>query len=109
MLAIEILVVDRRCEIAQSQLNERRDGKGFIWALSGFQRLKVVAAGRTDMSRARQFYGETLALPPAYGGDRQVGHAGKHHIDVEVSRRWLDAQPSGQLNPRITLATTTRT
>jgi catechol-2,3-dioxygenase len=40
----------------------------------GFQRLKVVALAANDMSRARQFYGETLALPPAHEGSRQVGY-----------------------------------
>lgn len=72
----------------------------------GFQRLKVVALAATDMSRARQFYGETLALPPAYEGDRQVGYMLGNIILMlkSVADGWY-AQPSDQLNPRITFAT----
>lgn len=72
----------------------------------GFQRLKVVALAASDMSRARHFYGETLALPAAYEGDRQVGYMLGNVILMlkSVADGWY-AQPSDQLNPRITFAT----
>ena len=40
----------------------------------GFQRIKVIAWSVTDLARANNFYGETLALPPAYEGSEQVGY-----------------------------------
>lgn len=72
----------------------------------GFQRLKVVALAATDLSRARRFYGETLGLPPAFEGARQVGYSLANVILMlkSVPDGWY-AQPSEQLNPRITLAT----
>ncbi len=72
----------------------------------GFQRLKVVALAVTDMARARRFYGETLALPPAYEGERQVGFSlGNVILMLKSSPDGWYAQPSEQLNPRLTLAT----
>lgn len=72
----------------------------------GFQRLKVVALAVTDISRARRFYGETLALPAASEGSRQVGYSLGNVILMlkPVADGWY-AQPTDQLNPRITLAT----
>ena len=72
----------------------------------GFQRLKVVALAATDLARARRFYGETLALPPAFEGERQVGYSLGNVILMlkSVADGWY-AQPSGQLNPRLTIAT----
>lgn len=72
----------------------------------GFKRLKVVALAATDPARARRFYAETLGLPPAYEGRQQVGYSVGNVILMikSVPDGWY-AQPSGQLNPRITLAT----
>lgn len=72
----------------------------------GFQRLKVVALAVEDMERARRFYGETMAFPPAFEGARQVGFLLNNVILMlkSVTDGWY-AGPSDQLNPRITLAT----
>lgn len=72
----------------------------------GFQRLKVVALAATDLARAERFYGETLGLPAAYEGGRQVGYLLGNLILMlkPVSEGWY-AQPSEQLNPRLTIAT----
>jgi catechol 2,3-dioxygenase-like lactoylglutathione lyase family enzyme len=72
----------------------------------GFQRLKVVALAATDLARARRFYGETLALPPAYEGKRQVGYTLGNVIVMlkSVPDGWY-ARPSTELNPRLTVAT----
>ena len=39
----------------------------------GIQKLKVIALAVADLPRATRFYGETLGLPPAFEGARQVG------------------------------------
>ena len=72
----------------------------------GFQRLKVVALAATDLARARRFYGETLALPPAFEGKRQVGYTLGNVILMlkSVPDGWY-ARPSTELNPRLTVAT----
>lgn len=72
----------------------------------GFKRLKVVALAAADPARARRFYAETLELPPAYEGQQQVGYSFGNVILMikSVPDGWY-ARPSGQLNPRITLAT----
>ena len=72
----------------------------------GFQRLKVVALAATDLARARRFYGETLALPPAFEGQRQVGYTLGNVILMlkSVPAGWY-ARPSTELNPRLTVAT----
>ena len=72
----------------------------------GFQRLKVVALAATDLARARRFYGETLALPPAFEGQRQVGYTLGNVILMlkSVPEGWY-ARPSTELNPRLTVAT----
>jgi catechol 2,3-dioxygenase-like lactoylglutathione lyase family enzyme len=72
----------------------------------GFQRLKVVALAATDLARARRFYGETLALPPAFEDKRQVGYTLGNVILMlkSVPEGWY-ARPSTQLNPRLTVAT----
>ena len=41
----------------------------------GLQHVKVVALAVTDLSRAQQFYGEILGLPPAYEGGVLVGYS----------------------------------
>lgn len=72
----------------------------------GFQRLKVVALAAEDMARARRFWGETLGLPPAFEGERQVGYTLGNVIVMlkSVAEGWY-ARPSEQLNPRLTIAT----
>ena len=72
----------------------------------GFQRLKVAALAVNDLARARHFYGETLGLPPAFEGKRQVGYSLGNVILMlkPVADGWY-AQPSDQLNPRLTIAT----
>lgn len=72
----------------------------------GFQGLKVVALAATDLARARHFYGETLAFPPAFEGQRQVGFFMGNVILMlkSVPEGWY-ASPSAQLNPRLTMAT----
>ena len=72
----------------------------------GFQRLKVVALAVTDITRARRFYRETLALPPPFEGSRQVGYAlGNVIVMLKAVAEGGFAQPTDQLNPRLTLAT----
>lgn len=39
----------------------------------GIQKLKVIALAVEDLPRATRFYGETLGLPRAFEGSRQVG------------------------------------
>ena len=72
----------------------------------GFQRLKVVALAVDDPERARRFYGEKLGLEPAFEGERQVGFLFANVIVMlkPVTGGWY-AQPSAQLNPRLTFAT----
>lgn len=71
----------------------------------GFQRLKVVALAAIDLPRAKTFYGETLGLPAAFEGERQVGYTLGNVIIMlkPVADGWY-AQPSAQLNPRLTVA-----
>ncbi len=75
-------------------------------AALGFQRVKVAALAATDLARARRFYGETLGLPPAFEGTRQVGFLLGDVIVMlkSVADGWY-AAPSAQLNPRLTVAT----
>ncbi|WP_153112045.1 VOC family protein [Propionivibrio limicola] len=72
----------------------------------GFQRLKVVALAVDDLARAEHFYRDTLELPPAFEGERRVGFSLGNVILMlkPVSSGWY-AQPSAQLNPRLTFAT----
>jgi catechol 2,3-dioxygenase-like lactoylglutathione lyase family enzyme len=71
----------------------------------GFLKLKVVALAASDLPRARAFYGETLALPAAFEGSRQVGYRLGDVIVMlkPVADGWY-ANPTTQLNPRITFA-----
>ena len=72
----------------------------------GFQRLKVVALAATDVQRAKRFYGEILGLPGAFEGTRQVGYSlGNVILMLKPAADGWYAQPSAQLNPRLTLAT----
>ena len=72
----------------------------------GIQKLKVVALAVTELPRAMRFYGETLGLPPAFEGARQVGFSlGNAIVMLKSSEDGWYALPTDQLNPRITLAT----
>lgn len=69
----------------------------------GFLAIKVLALSVTDLDRANRFYRETLALPPAYEDDEQVGHLlGKTILMLKPD--WY-APPTELLNPRVTIAT----
>ena len=70
------------------------------------RKLKVIALAVEDLPRATRFYCETLGLPPAFEGARQVGFSLGNVIVMLKSRHdgWY-ALPTDQLNPRITLAT----
>lgn len=71
----------------------------------GFQRLKVVALAVDDLARAEEFYRDTLGLPPAFEGKRQVGFTlGNVIIMLKPVQDGWYARPSAQLNPRITFA-----
>ena len=69
----------------------------------GFQRVKVIAIAVTDKDRAERFYGTTLGLAPAFEGEIQAGYFLGQTI-IMLKDNWY-AQPSEQLNPRITIAT----
>lgn len=71
----------------------------------GFRRLKVVALAVNDPARAARFYRDTLGLEPAFEGERQVGFmfAGVIVMLKPTAAGWY-AQPSAELNPRITFA-----
>ena len=67
------------------------------------QSVKVIALAVTNLERAKQFYSETLSLPPAFEDGQQVGNHLGH--TVLLLKADSDARPSASLNPRITLQT----
>lgn len=69
----------------------------------GFKQVKVVALAVSNAERARRFYGETLALPPAYEGGEQVGF---QLGDAILMLKSDGPQPTDAPNPRVTLETT---
>lgn len=69
----------------------------------GFQRIKVIALAVSDKARAERFYGGTLGLAPAFEGEAQVGFLLGQTI-LMLKENWY-AQPSDELNPRVTIAT----
>jgi Lactoylglutathione lyase and related lyases len=69
----------------------------------GLQQIKVVALAVSDLSRAQQFYGEILGLPPAYEGDVLIGYSIGETI-LMLKENWYGT-PTTTPNPRITLAT----
>lgn len=72
----------------------------------GIQKLKVIALAVEDLPRATRFYGETLGLPPAFEGARQVGfQLGNVIVMLKPAHDGWYALPTDHLNPRITLAT----
>jgi catechol 2,3-dioxygenase-like lactoylglutathione lyase family enzyme len=72
----------------------------------GIQKFKVIALAVEDLPRATRFYGETLGLPPAFEGSRQVGfQLGNVIVMLKPAHDGWYALPTDHLNPRITLAT----
>jgi hypothetical protein len=69
----------------------------------GFQRVKVIAWAVQDIDRAHSFYRDTLALPPAFEGDEQVGYYLGDTIFM-LKENWY-APPTDLPNPRVTIAT----
>jgi catechol-2,3-dioxygenase len=69
----------------------------------GFLRIKAIALAVTDRGRAERFYGETLGLPPAFEGGRQVGYLLGQTI-LMLKDDWYGA-PTSLPNPRITIDT----
>jgi hypothetical protein len=69
----------------------------------GFLRTRVIALSVLDLDRANKFYGETLALPPAYEGTVQVGYLLEQTI--LMLKADSDVPPTAAPNPRVTLET----
>ncbi|WP_026295726.1 VOC family protein [Aromatoleum toluclasticum] len=67
----------------------------------GLKRVKVVALAVRDLARAISFYGETLGLPPASEGGRQVGFELGGTV-LMLKDDWYGT-PTAEPNPRITL------
>ena len=67
------------------------------------QNVKAIALAVTDFDRAIKFYTETLSLRPAFEDGKRVGN----HLGHTVLLFKVDsgAQPSANLNPRITIET----
>ncbi len=63
--------------------------------------MKVVALAVRDLARAISFYGETLGLPPASEGGRQVGFELGGTV-LMLKDDWYGT-PTAEPNPRITL------
>lgn len=72
-------------------------------AALNLQSVKVIALAVSNLERAKQFYTETLSLPPAFEDGQQVGN----HLGHTVLMLKADsgALPSASLNPRITIQT----
>jgi catechol 2,3-dioxygenase-like lactoylglutathione lyase family enzyme len=67
------------------------------------QNVKAVALAVTNFDRAIKFYTETLSLRPAFEDGKQVGnHLGNTVLLLKAD---AGAQPSANLNPRITIET----
>ena len=66
----------------------------------GFRCVKVVALSVRDRGRAHRFYGDTLALAPAFEGEEQAGYLlGETLLMLKDDY----ARPTDEPNPRITL------
>jgi catechol 2,3-dioxygenase-like lactoylglutathione lyase family enzyme len=65
--------------------------------------IKVIALAVTDLERARRFYTDTLALPPAFEEGEPVGV--RLGATVLMFKTDTLAQPSSTLNPRVTIET----
>ena len=67
----------------------------------GFLNVKVVAVSVVNSQRASQFYGETLALAPAYEDNQQIGYLlGETILMLKTDS---DQPPTATPNPRVTL------
>jgi hypothetical protein len=69
----------------------------------GFIRVKVIAFSVEDLQRANRFYSQTLAFPPAFEGNDQVGYLLGETI-LMLKPNWY-APPTDKPNPRVTIAT----
>ncbi|MBV8968634.1 MAG: VOC family protein [Verrucomicrobia bacterium] len=68
----------------------------------GFRRVRVVALSVRDLERANTFYGETLALQPAYEDSKMIGYS----LDETILMLKDDlGSPTETPNPRVTLET----
>jgi catechol 2,3-dioxygenase-like lactoylglutathione lyase family enzyme len=68
----------------------------------GFRRVRVVALAVRDLERANKFYGETLALPPAYEDSKMIGYL----VDETILMLKDDLEsPTETPNPRVTIET----
>lgn len=67
------------------------------------QNVKAVALSVTNFDRAIKFYTEILSLRPAFEDGKQVGNHLGH--TVLLFKTDTGAQPSANLNPRITIET----
>ena len=72
-------------------------------AALNLQSVKVIALAVSNLERAKQFYNETLSLPPAFEDGQQVGNHLGH--TVLMLKADSDALPSASLSPRITIQT----
>ena len=72
-------------------------------AALNLQSVKVIALAVSNLERAKQFYTETLSLPPAFEDGQQVGNHLGH--TVLMLKADSDALPSASLSPRITIQT----
>jgi catechol 2,3-dioxygenase-like lactoylglutathione lyase family enzyme len=69
----------------------------------GFRGIKVIALSVLDLARANKFYGENLALEPAYEADQHVGYLIGDTI-LMLKSTW-DQSPTKTPNPRVTIIT----
>jgi predicted enzyme related to lactoylglutathione lyase len=69
----------------------------------GFRCVKVIALSVRDLDRANKFYGQTLALQPAYEDSKPVGYL----VDQTILMLKDDCAlpPTEAPNPRITIET----
>ncbi len=68
----------------------------------GFRRVKVIALAVSDLDRANRFYGQQLALLPAYEGTEQVGWW-LDQVILMLKSDW--DTPTTTPNPRVTIET----
>ena len=71
----------------------------------GFIRVKGIALAVNDLDRANRFYGETLALPPDTIRNMDSAYLLGNQIVMLKTREECNAEPTQELNPRITVET----
>ncbi len=71
----------------------------------GFIRVKGIALAVSDLDRANRFYGETLALPPDTIRNMESAYLIGDAIVMLKTQEECNAEPTEQLNPRITVET----